>query len=147
MQTIILSEAIVLKTNIGLTTIPTNTQTGANGISFLYSSTIAHESSGPTQLSLVAVVNQNAGSNFNTINLTTAKSTPLNFSVLSGNSGSGLTNVILGSIVTFVLSIPAGVSTSYLFYAQTMDNGKLVSQSNTVNQINIGYFTKGVLTA
>ena len=44
------SETIVLKTNIGLTTIPTNTQTGANGISFLYSSTIAPESSGPTQL-------------------------------------------------------------------------------------------------
>lgn len=140
------SEAIVLKTNIGLTTIPTNTQTGANGISFLYSSTIAPESSGPTQLSVVAVVNQNAGSNFNTINLTTANGTPLDFSVLSGNSGSGLTNLSPGSIITFVLSIPAGASTPYSFYAQTMDNGTLVSQSNTANQINIGSSSKGVLT-
>lgn len=140
------SGMLVLTTNIGLTTIPANTQAGANGISFLYSSTIASESSGPTQLSIVAVVNQNAGNNFNTINLTTANGTPLDFSVLSGNSGNGLTNLSLGAIVTFILNIPAGSSSPYSFYAQTMENETLVSQGNVANQINIGSPTQGVLT-
>lgn len=135
----------ILTTHIGLTTMPANTQSGANGISFLYSSTISPESNGMSQLSVVAVVNSSVTSNFNTINLTTSSGSPLDFSVLSGNSGNGLTNLTPGSIVTFILKIPAGSSSPYTFYAQTMENGSLVDQGSSPNSINIGSATQGVL--
>lgn len=135
----------VLTTHIGLTTMPANTQSGANGISFLYSSTISPESNGMSQLSVVAVVNSSVTSNFNTINLTTSSGSLLDFSVLSGNSGNGLTNLTPGSIVTFTLTIPAGSSSPYTFYAQTMENGSLVDQGSSPNSINIGSATQGIL--
>lgn len=139
------SEIMVLTAKIGLTAMPTNTLSGANGISFLYSSTVSPESDGAALLSVVAVVNQNVASNFNTINLTTASGAALDFSVLSGNSGSGLTNLVPGSIVTFNLKIPAGASSPFYFYAQTMENGALVDQGSSANQVNLSSATQGVL--
>lgn len=135
----------LLKANVGLTTLPTNSQAGANGISFLYSPTVVPESNGVTLLSVVAVVNQNAGNNFNTINLTTKSGALLDFSVLSGNSGNGLTNLVPGAIVTFVLRIPSGASSPYQFYAQTMENDSLVSQGTDSQSVNIASTTKGIL--
>lgn len=135
----------VLTTNIGLTSVPSNTASGANGISFLYPPTVELESSGDTQVSLVALVNQNAGNNFNTINLTTSTGSLLNFSAISGNSGNGLTNLSAGSIVTFILKIPAGTTSSYSFYAQTMENGSPVSLGTTENKIVIAPVGHGVL--
>lgn len=139
------SNVSVLTTHIGLTTMPANQQSGANGISFLYSPTISPDSNGTSQLSVVAVVNSNVASNFNTINLTTSSGSLLDFSVLSGNSGNGSTNLTPGSIVTFTLKIPAGSSSPYTFYAQTMENGSLVDQGSSPNSINIGSATQGVL--
>ena len=94
------SQTNIIKANIGLTTLPANSQSGANGISFLYSPTITAETSGSTSLSVVAVVGQNAGNNFNTINLTTQSGTPLNFEVVSGNSLTRMSKIVYGSVVT-----------------------------------------------
>lgn len=140
------SQQFVLTANIGLTDIPGNTQSGANGISFLYSSNVVPSSSGATMVSVVAVVNQNAGNNFNTIQLTTSNGTPLDFSVLSGNSGSGLTNLEPGSIVTFTLSIPPGASSPYNFYAKTLEDSTVVGQGSVANPIIIANAATGILT-
>lgn len=133
-----------LTANIGLTTVPTNANSGANGISFLYSNTIAANKSGDTLLSVVAVVNSATAGAFNTINLTDANGNLLNFTTLSGNSASQATNLVNGSIVTFLLTIPAG-TTSYQFYAQTMENGTKVDQGTIANPIGITNATYGVL--
>lgn len=139
------SQQFILTANIGLTDIPTNTQLGANGISFLYNPNVVPSSDGSVLISVVAVVNQNAGNNFNTIDLTTSNGTPLDFTVLSGNSGSGLTNLSSGSVVTFMLKIPSGASSPYDFYAKTLENGALVSQSNIANPVMITNSGQGVL--
>ncbi len=133
-----------LTANIGLTAVSVNPNSGANGITFLYSSTIAASESGDTLLSVVGVVNSATAGAFNTINLTNASGTKLNFSVLSGNSGNGLTNLANGSVVSFLLRIPAG-ATSYQFYGQTMENGVPVDQGTILNPIILGSSTQGIL--
>ena len=133
-----------LTANIGLTDVPANTNSGANGISFLYSSTIAASESGETLLSIVGVVNSATAGAFNTINLTDVNGTSLYFDPLSGNSGQGLTNLANGSVVSFLLHIPAG-ATSLQFYAQTMKDGTLVDQGTTSNTVNLGSATEGIL--
>lgn len=136
-----------LTANIGLATVPENTQSGANGITFLYSQTIAASSNGPTLVSIVAVVNSTNASTpgaFNTINLTDSTGNSLNFTPLSGNSGNGLSDLTHGQIVTFLLSIPNG-TTNYQFYAQTMKNGAAISQGNVANPINLSSYSSGIL--
>ena len=133
-----------LTANIGLTAVPPNTNSGANGITFLYSQTIAASESGETLLSVVGVVNSATAGAFNTLNLTDATGTLLNAPVVSGNSGQGLTNLANGSVVSFLLHIPAG-ATSLQFYAQTMKDGTLVDQGTTSNTVNLGSATEGIL--
>ena len=133
-----------LTANIGLIDLPVNSNSGANGITFLYSSTIAASESGDTLLSVVGVVNSAEAGAFNTINLTDVNGNMLNFSVLSGNSGNGLTNLANGSVVSFLLRIPAG-ATIYQFYAQTMENGTPVDQGSIPNNVNLGSATQGIL--
>ncbi len=133
-----------LMANIGLTDVPANTNSGANGISFLYSSTIAASESGETLLSVVAVVNSAEAGTFNTINLTDVNGTSLYFDPLSGNSGQGLTNLANGSVVSFLLHIPAG-ATSFQFYAQTMKDGSIVNQGSIPNNVILGSATQGIL--
>lgn len=140
------AQQFILTANIGLTDIPSNTQSGADGISFLYSSNIISNSSGATSVSVVAVVNPNAGNNFNTIQLTTSNGATLDFKVLSGNSGSGSTNLAPGSIVTFTLNIPQGASSPYIFYAKTLEDSTVISQGTVANPIIIASSAKGILT-
>ncbi|RTL09956.1 MAG: hypothetical protein EKK54_12645 [Neisseriaceae bacterium] len=54
---------------------------------------------------------------------------------------SGLTQ---NSVVTFLLEIPAGV-TSYSFYGQTTNNGSLVNQGTVKNTINLVGDNVGIL--
>lgn len=135
-----------LTANIGLTDVPINTNTGANGVSFLYSNVISANDSGDTLISVVGVVNSAEAGAFNTINLTDQSGNLLNFTVSSGNSGNGATNLSLGSIVTFLLRIPSSAANStFNFYAQTAENGSLVSQGTTANPITVGSANSGVL--
>lgn len=138
------ANTLSLTTNIGLSDVPANSQTGANGLSFLYSHIIASNTNGSTQLEIVAVVNSASAGLFNTINLTDSHGNLLNFKPISGNSGDGLTNLVQGSVVTFILTIPAN-TTNYEFYAQTMANGQIVNQGTTVNPISLTNSSQGVL--
>ncbi len=137
-------DALSLTANIGLTNVPANSQSGANGITFLYSQTIAASESEPTKIAIVAVVNSASAGTFNTINLTDSVHNPLNFTVSSGNSGKGLTNLTQGSIVTFLLTIPAGI-TNYEFYAQTKEDNIVVSNGATANLIGLSNASTGIL--
>ncbi len=142
------SGTLELTANIGLTNVPVNSNSGANGITFLYSSTIAAAESGSTLLSIVGVVNSASAGSFNTINLTDQSGNLLDFTVSSGNSGSGATNLAQGSIVTFLLKIPASATgNTFNFYGQTVDNngGGTVNQGTLPNPINVGSATAGVL--
>lgn len=142
------SGTLELTANIGLTNVPVNTNSGANGITFLYSSTVAAAESGSTLLSIVGVVNSASAGNFNTINLTDQSGNLLNFTVSSGNSGNKATNLVQGSIVTFLLKIPASATgNTFNFYAQTVDNngGGTVNQGTLPNPITVGSATAGIL--
>lgn len=144
----LLSGTLELTANIGLTNVPSNSGNGANGISFLYSNTVAASESGDTLLSIVAVVNSATAGSFNIINLTDKSGNLLNFTVSSGNSGSGATNLTQNSIVTFLLKIPASASeNTFNFYAQTVDNNGsgTVNQGTIANPITVGSAAAGVL--
>lgn len=139
---------LTLTANIGLTNVPPNTNDGTNGISFLYSNTIAANESGETLISVVGIVNSASAGNFNTINLTDQNGNLLNFTVSSGNSGTGASNLTQGSIVTFLLRVPASATGStFNFYAQTVDNngGGMINQGNIANPITVGSAASGVL--
>lgn len=138
------AETLSLTANIGLTDVVANDQSGANGITFFYSHTIPASESGPTQIAIVGVVNSANAGVFNTINLTDSTGNPLNFTALSGNSGNGLTNLSPGSVVTFLLTIPAGV-TSYQFYGQTMKDGTVVNTGTNSNLIGLANQNNGIL--
>lgn len=138
------ANTLYLTANIGLTALAANTEPGANGVSFLYASVIAANQNGETLLSIVGVVNSATAGEFNTINLTDVTGKSLNFSPLSGNSGSGLANLSYGSIVTFLLRIPAGKS-SYEFYAQTVKDGAVVNLGTVVHPITLVSSSQGVL--
>lgn len=140
------ADTLSLTANIGLTNVPANTQSGANGITFLYANTVAANSNGATLVSIVAYINSATAGTFNTINLTDSSQNVLtNATPVSGNSGNGLSPLTQGQLVSFVLSIPAGV-TSYTFYGQTMQNGSVVDNGSNANVINLATASQGVLT-
>lgn len=140
--------SLTLTANIGLTTVPANSESGANGITFLYNPIISASGENESSLvSIVAVVNSATAGEFNTINLTDCNSGALlNFKPLSGNNGSGYPdfNTTTNSVTTFNLVVPAGV-TNYQFCGQTQKNGTLVNQSNIVNPISVASSTSGAL--
>lgn len=143
------TNTLSLTANIGLTEVEANNESGANGITFLYAQKIAQNPNGDTLLSVVAVVNSLAAGdkgNFNTINLTDASGNKLNFVMQSGNSGTGLAPLGLGSVVTYLLTIPAGVS-SYQFYAQTMNDNTLVDQATQQQPIDLLNAQYGILVS
>lgn len=138
------SNVLSITTNIGLTDMPINNDSGANGISFLYSKTVPSTESGDIPVIVVAVVNSANAGTFNTINLTNMNGGALDFEVLSGNSGSNLTNLVQGSVVTFLLKLPHG-TTNYQFYAQTVLNGNTIDLSTTANDIGVVESGSGIL--
>lgn len=138
------NKSLSLTANIGLTDIPTVADPGNNDIIFLYSKTIVANPDSGSLVSIVGYVNA-SNSDYNTINLTDKNGNPLNFSVLSGNSGNGLTNLTTGSLVTFLLTIPAGTGGEYDFYAQTMKDGTVVQSGTRANPIKVANATYGVL--
>lgn len=137
------SDAISLTANIGLTQVAPNTNAGADGISFLYNKIVSINPDGVTQVAITAIVGSNAGS-FNTLNLVDASGNLLNFTTISLNSGSGKSQLVAGSIVTFVLTMPQGV-TNLPFYAQTMLDGAIISTSTLSNPLNSTPVSNGIL--
>ena len=128
------SSVLLVDVNIGLVQSASNTSSGADGLSLYYSSSVVGNADGSTQVIVTAVVTSaNAGS-FNTIQLVDGSGKLLNYTTLSGNSGNGMTNLALGSVVTLLVTVPSG-SSQLQFKAQTANNGAVVStaaNSNTV---------------
>lgn len=153
------TDSLELTANIGLTTLPTNEQIGANGITFLYSKVLPANENGSTPVDIVAVVNSKFASScgltggltapeprcpFNTINLTDQGGNLLDFRVLSANSGTGYSDLAQNAIVTFRLTIPQG-TTNLSFYAQTMKDGTLVKQGDIANPIRLTTSPEGIV--
>jgi hypothetical protein len=104
------SSVLSVNVNIGLVQMPTNTSSGADGLTLYYPSAIVGTANGITQVIVTAVVTSaNAGS-FNTIQLVDSNGNPLNYTLLSGNSGTGMTNIAYGSVVSFLVTVPSGSS-------------------------------------
>ncbi|MBX9866659.1 MAG: hypothetical protein K2Y14_07060 [Burkholderiales bacterium] len=106
--------------SVGLVALPTtNTEAGANGITLYYPTTaLAESGTEGTNIMVTAVVTSANAGNFNTINLVDGNGELLNFRVLTGNSGNDLSNLPIGSIVTFLVNIPQG-SSQLQFQTQT----------------------------
>lgn len=135
-----------LTANIGLTDLPTNIETGANGITFLYDKIIStNTNDGTIKIAITAVVRSNAGDNFNTINLTDSNGNLLNFTVLSNNSGTGKTNLATNNVVTFLLNIPNTGEDNYSFYGQTAYNGNIINNGTEKHTIGLAKKGQGIL--
>lgn len=141
------SDSITLKANVGLTNIAPNNSPGADGISFLYSPIVSRNPNGATVVSIVAVVGTNAGGSFDDIRLTDANGNPLNYRVLSGNTGAHLTNLVSGSLVQLELTIPAGSPGSFPFHATVYeDNNKVGETSKKAETITLVSSGTGILS-
>ena len=133
-RTSLSSTTLAVNVNVGLVQMPTNTSSGADGLTLYYPSAVVGNESGATQLIITAVVTSaNAGS-FNTINLVDANGNPLSYTILSGNSGTGMSNLPYGSIVSFLVTVPNGGS-QVQFAAQTQQNAEVVSTASNSNTV------------
>lgn len=137
---------LTLTAYIGLTDLPDNNLTGANGITLLYAQSVeSYPNNESTPVIVTAVVNSASAGSFNTINLVDKNGNKLSFDPLSGNSGNSKPNLPQGSIVTFLLNIPANTSI-YEVYVQTANNSTPVATSSNSGTI---YLTgkRGFITA
>lgn len=132
------TDVISAKANLALTNVASNTQSGADGITLFYPSTaVVNNPDGTTTIIVTAVVSSSNAGNFNTITLVDANGTPISgVTSISGNSGSGHTNLAPGSIVALSVTLPKG-SEQQAFYVQTQENGTNVSRSSNPSQINV----------
>lgn len=126
---------------VGLINLSNNIDSNANGVSLMYPSTIAPtNASNITQVIVVAVVGSNVG-NFNDLNLVDSNGNPLQFSVLSGNIGAGMTNLVAGSVVVLLVTVPNGTS-QLQFAIQTLNTpadapSQIISTSNNLQVMNV----------
>jgi hypothetical protein len=128
------SSVLSVNVNIGLVQMPTNTSSGADGLTLYYPTAIVGTANGTTQVIVTAVVTSANAGTFNTIQLVDGNGNPLNYSVISGSSGTGMTNLAYGSVVSFLVTVPSG-SSQVQFKAQTAANGTVVSTSANSNTI------------
>ena len=134
LRAFLMSSVLSVNVNIGLVQMPTNTSSGANGLTLYYPSVIVGTANGTTQVIVTAVITSVNAGTFNTIQLVDGNGTPLNYSVISGSSGTGMTNLAYGSVVSFLVTVPSG-SSQVQFKAQTAANGTVVSTSANSNTI------------
>ncbi len=130
--------------HIGLLELPSNSTSGADGITILHHSIVNANPNGTTQVILTAMVTSDSPGIFNTINLTNADGDLLDFRVLSGNSGSGASNLAQGALVSFIVTIPTGAS-QLPIYVQTAEDGNLVDQGTVQHLIQITDTGSGIL--
>lgn len=128
------SSVLSVNVNIGLVQMPTNTSSGADGLTLYYPTAIVGTANGTTQVIVTAVVTSANAGTFNTIQLVDGNGNPLNYTVLSGSSGTGMTNLAYGSVVSFLVTVPSG-SSQVQFKAQTAANGTVTSTSTNSNTV------------
>ena len=132
-----LQNVISVTANLGLTDIAPNNLSGADGITLLYPNVVVANPDGTTTIIVTAVVTSSSAGEFNTLTLVDSNGNPISgVTPISGNSGSGYSNLTQGSIVALSVVLPKG-SQQQSFYLQTQKNGVNVSKSSSQSQINI----------
>lgn len=121
---------------VGLTQIPVNNQVGINGVSMYYDSVVSlpNNNAGVTIVTFV-VTSPNTGV-FNTIHLLDANGESLAYQVLTGNSGSGLTSLNQGDVVSLAVEIPSG-ATQLSFYPVLEMNGVAITDGTATTPTTI----------
>lgn len=125
-----------VQVSIGLTELPLNDGVGANGIAEYYNNVVSlpNNNSGTTIVTFV-VTSANAGA-FNTIELLDGSGNQLEYQVLTGNSGSGLTTLSQGAIVSLAVQVPSG-ATQLSFYPTLKLNGNTIANGSTTSPTTI----------
>ncbi len=143
------SSALSLTANIGLVDLPANTASDINALTpYFPSSIIANESGATNVIVSIAVSSTSPGAAFNTIQLVDSSGNLLsNTQLLTGNSGSGATDLARPSVVSYLVSIPAGVS-QFSFKLQMLENDTVVATGSDINTITVGSASnpQGILT-
>lgn len=138
---------ISVSASIGLIDLPTNTASGADGLSLYYPSSIVANATGDTQV-IITVINTSVNSgDFNTINLVDNSGKRLSYTVLTGNSGNGSPNIGYNSTVTFLVTIPQGAP-QLQFKPQIETNGSNITAATNLKTILINSATSplGILS-
>lgn len=134
----IISSTIVteVQVSIGLTELPLNNGAGVNGITEYYNNVVSlpNNNSGIAIVSF-AVTSANAGA-FNTIELLDGSGNQLEYQVLTGNSGSGLTALSQGAVVSLAVQIPSG-ATQLSFYPTLKLNGNTIANGSAASPTTI----------
>jgi hypothetical protein len=122
---------------IGVQQILYSTISGPDGINLYYYDTLI---AGTPYVLITGVVSSNAVGSFNTVTLVDTNNNPLpSQQVVSGNLGSGLTNLSQGSSFAILLKLPTATNSSQSFKLQTS------SVDSSGNSSNIQYSTSHLL--
>lgn len=134
-RTFLASSVLSVNVNIGLAQMPTNRNIGADGLTLYYPSSVVGIADGATQFIVTAVItSEDAAGLYNMIQLVDGNGNPLNYTVLSGNIGTGMTNLAYGSVVSFLLTVPSG-SSQVQFKAKASHDGSAASTSTNSNTV------------
>jgi hypothetical protein len=133
---LLLNNTLTAKVYIGLVDTPTNSEPNSAGITLYYPPMVVANPNQATTVIISALVSSQYAGTFNTIQLLDSSGNLLAATVLTGNSGSQLTNLTMGDVVTFAVVIPTG-STQYQFKLQTLENGVVQSTGTNLNVINL----------
>lgn len=122
--------------SIGLTERPVNNEVGVNGLT-AYNNEVTSLPNNNAGIAIVTfvVTSANAGS-FNTIDLVDASGNQLQYQVLTGNSGAGLTVLSQGSVISLAVNIPSG-ATQLSFYPTLKLNGTTIANGNAATPTTI----------
>ena len=128
----------VVKVDIGLTAVPTNNQSGLNGVNLYFNDVVSLPgNTAGTVIVTMVVTSTNVGA-FNTLDLVDSNGTSIPYLVLTGNSGSNLDSLPKGSVITLAVSIPAGATQLSFFPSLKMNGSPIINgQTNTPSTINI----------
>lgn len=123
---------------IGLVDVPPSTGTGVDGIALLYNPTLVSSNttnvnSSTNVLITMVVTSANVGQ-FNTLQIVDTNGNILTYEVLTGNSGEGMTDLTIGSIVTLAVQVPYG-STQLVFKPLLKSDNNQITNGEGQNQV------------
>ena len=131
------SSSISAKATIGLVEVPANIAAGASGLTLYYPSSVVSNTSGDTYVNITAIVSSANAGVFNTLDLVDSSDNKLsNVTVLTGNSGSGLTSLSQYSVVSLLVKVPSR-ATQLQFKSRLLQNATIVDTGSNINTIQV----------
>lgn len=128
-QTSSLLSSMTLTTQavVGLTNVVANNESGINGVSFYYNQSISlPDNNSSTVLFTMFVTSPNVGA-FNNLDIVDGVGKSLQYSVLTGNSGNGMTALHQGDTVTLAILVPNGASQISFYPSLKLDNQPIIN--------------------